>query len=160
MTETKILPDTARLWVYQNTEAIADEKIPAIASALSDFAANWQSHNHPLDALGQVLHNRFVILAVDETREEASGCSIDTSVHFMRDLERTFGLDLFNRMFFSYRDTNGAIYTVDHQAFSRLFAEGKITDETIVFDTMIKTYGDLQHNFEKPLKASWHKRMV
>lgn len=159
MNDILVLPDHAKVWVYQNTAAIDEAIIPAINEALKQFTANWKSHNHALNAVGMVLHNRFVVLGVDEENEAASGCSIDTSVHFIKQLERDFKLDLFNRMYFSYQ-LDGKVSTVDQQTFSKRYKDGIINDDTLVFDTMVKNYGQLQREFAKPLGVSWHRRMV
>jgi hypothetical protein len=45
-----------------------------------------------------VLLNRFVIIAADEDRLAASGCSIDSSVRFIKQLGQEFNLDFFNRL--------------------------------------------------------------
>ena len=42
--------------------------------------------------------NRFLILAVDESQASASGCSIDSSVKFVKAMESELGTDFFNRM--------------------------------------------------------------
>lgn len=160
MTITSTLPEHSRVWVYQNTKEINGEDLPKIEAALQGFVSNWKSHNHALEAEAKVLQGRFLILAVDEGKEAASGCSIDTSVQFMKELERTYGLDLFNRMYFSYVGQDGEIKTVDHLTFAKLYADGTIDDTTKVMDTMVRNIGELQAGFVKSLSESWHKRMV
>ncbi len=70
----------------------------------------------------------------DETQAEASGCSIDGSVHFVKELGAEIGVDFFNRMRFSYRDDRGAIHTVGREEFKLLYAQGQLTNDSIVFD--------------------------
>ena len=134
--------------------------MPEIEAAIQLFVANWKSHNHALNAKATILHQRFIVLAVDEALESASGCSIDTSVQFMRELERTYGLDLFDRMNFSYVKEDGEVVTVDRMTFAKMYADGEINDDTKVIDTMVQNIGELQNGFVKSLSESWHKRMV
>ena len=97
---------------------------------------------------------------VDESQADASGCSIDKSVAFLKVLQAEYGVDLFNRMIFSYQDTSGQVYSVDRNTFARLYATEQINDDTLVFDPLVATKQDLDQAFVKKLSQSWHKRMI
>lgn len=159
MTTTIDLPGTSRVWIYQNKGPIPDQVLPQIKEAVDRFATQWVSHNQQMSAKGIVLHDRFIILIADESRVGAGGCSIDSSVHFLKSLEQQFGLDLFDRMTFSYKSETG-VQTVDRNTFAELYAQGKIDDNTLVYDTLINNKEALDKSFEKPLGESWHQRMV
>lgn len=151
-------PDS-RVWVYQSDRPFTAAEVAEVENALQAFARQWVSHNRQLRAAAGIMHDRFVILAVDESQAGASGCSIDASVHFLKQLQAALGVELFDRMRFSYRDGEQVV-TVARDEFARRYAAGEITDNTPVYDTLVKTTGELQHRFEKPLHASWHSRMV
>jgi hypothetical protein len=152
-------PETARVWIYQAARPFRDAEVPEVEHKLQAFATQWVSHNRQLRASGGVLHNRFVVLAVDESQADASGCSIDKSVAFLKALQAEYDTDLFNRMLFSYLD-KGEVETVSREEFALLYANGHINDATPVFDTLVSTKGDFDTSFIKPLGASWHRRMV
>ncbi|MDB4728304.1 hypothetical protein OAF63_05895 [Saprospiraceae bacterium] len=159
MTTYNSLPDTTRIWIYQSNRPISDEKLPELKVQIQQFAKNWVSHNRELKAFGDVLHNQFVVLMVDESMAGASGCSIDSSVHFVQSLERNFGLSLFDRMTFTYQDGE-EVKSAPRDEFAQLYAEGKINDETLVFDNLVKNKAEFEARWLKPLGQSWHKRMV
>jgi len=159
MTKNIELPETTRIWIYQSNQPFPDQQIPQIQQQVQNFAQQWISHNRQLRAHGEVLHHRFVVLMVDESQAGASGCSIDKSVYFLKNLQVQYGVDLFDRMRFSYLDGEEVI-TVSREAFAQLYAEGKINNETLVFDTLVSNKGDFDQAFVKPLGKSWHKRMV
>ncbi|MFN7117254.1 MAG: hypothetical protein ACK4TA_10675 [Saprospiraceae bacterium] len=159
MTTTIPLPPSTRIWIYQSNQPFPDIKVPEVQKLVQDFAQQWISHNRQLRAHGDVLHNRFVILMVDESQADASGCSIDKSVYFLKNLQAQYGVDLFDRMRFSYLDGE-EVKTVSREEFESLYAEGKINDETPVFDTLVNNKADFDNNFIKPLHRSWHKRFV
>lgn len=159
MTTYDTLPDTTRVWVYQANRPFRDEDIPEIRQEVRAFAQRWISHNRQLRAHADVLHNRFIVLMVDEGQADASGCSIDKSVYFLKQLQAEYGVDLFDRMAFSYKDGD-EVHTVPREEFARLYREGRINDNTLVFDTLVNTKGALDENWLKPLSQSWHKRMV
>lgn len=153
-------PQQTRVWVYQANQPFSSQDIPEIRRQLNDFARQWVSHNRRLLAAGEVLHDRFVVLMADESHVDAGGCSIDRSVTFLKGLQAAYGVDLFDRMRFSYLDKNGDVHTVDRPTFARLHAEGFIDDQTPVFDTLVANKADFDRAFVKPLAQSWHKRMV
>lgn len=153
------MADQSKIWIYQSNRPLTqDEAIPT-QIALDQFAANWVAHNQQLKAMAILVEQRFIILAVDETLAGASGCSIDSSVHFLKKLQQHLGIDLFDRMRFAYIDVEGKLQSADRTEFAQLYEVGTITDDTSVVDTLVKTKGALS-SFIKPLKDSWHRQMV
>ena len=154
----KMSPDS-RVWVYQSNVAFTDEMVVSVKAKLTRFVEQWSAHHQPLAAHGDVLYNRFIVLMVDERLNQASGCSIDASVSFIRSVEKEFDVDLFDRMVFSFKK-NGAVISVPKDQFTKLYQEGIIQDDTLVFDNLVSKKKDLDTNWIKPLKESWHKRFV
>ncbi|HMN90354.1 MAG TPA: hypothetical protein PKD70_07905 [Saprospiraceae bacterium] len=159
MTNSIALPPSTRVWIYQSNQPFAAKDTTDIRQAVQTFAQQWVSHNRQLRAHADILHDRFIVLMVDESQAGASGCSIDKSVYFLKDLQAQYDVDLFDRMQFSYLDGE-VVQTVSKDAFRMLYLEGKINDETPVFDTLVNNKGDFDAYFIKPLKKSWHKRMI
>ena len=153
------LRSTARIWIYQSREPFSPDVETAIRERLDGFVAQWVAHNQPLAATSEVYHQRFIVLMVDEAQNVASGCSIDTSVGFIRELEQEFGLSLFDRMTFSYQK-EGEVFTVPRQRFSQLYEAGEIDQSTLVFDNLVKTKEEFDTRWLRPLGESWHKRFV
>lgn len=154
------LSSESRVWIYGAERALTAAETATVRKRAQEFVAQWMSHQQSLSAAADVLHNRFLVLAVDETQAEASGCSIDGSVHFVKELGAEIGVDFFNRMRFSYRDEQGKIHTVGREEFKLLYAQGQLDNESIVFDPLVKELGELRQIFERPLEDSWHSRMV
>lgn len=153
------LPDSTRTWIYQSSRPFSDDEISALKTLLTRFTQSWASHSRQLCAFGDVLFGRFILLMVDEDQAGASGCSIDASVSFLQQLEKRYGVDLFDRLTFAWLE-DGAVKTAEQGEFARLYNEGTIGDETIVFDNLVKTKGDFEKAWLKPLGKSWHKRLV
>jgi len=151
-------PDS-RVWIYQSNRTLSDVEVDKINPMLSEFSAQWVSHNQQLKAAGEILYNRFLVLMVDQTMAGASGCSIDSSVRFITDLGNQIGVSFFDRMTFPYRK-NDQIQFASKDEFEQLFANGVIDDNTVVFDNLVKTKKELESVWEKPLAQSWHKRFV
>lgn len=156
---TPTLSATARVWIYQANTPFAAADTAAVTAHLQQFARQWVSHNNQLLADAALLHDRFVVLTVDESHAGASGCSIDSSVKFIKQLGAQYDRDLFDRMRFSY-EKGGEVFTVSREAFVDLYERGEIDDDTIVFDTLVDNIEKLNTAFRKPLKDSWHARFV
>ena len=154
-----LLPGVSRVWIYQSNRPLSDEEVRELRPIVQQFVTQWVSHNRQLSAYGDVLHHRFIVLMVDESKAGASGCSIDSSVHFMKQVENRFGIDLFDRMRFSYK-SGDQVETVSSTDFGQLFKAGKIDDNTLVFDNLVATKDAYESGWLKPLKDSWHKRFV
>lgn len=153
------LPDTTRVWIYQSNVSFKDTDIPKLRNTLQTFAKNWVSHNKMLRTYADVYHNQFIVLMVDESLAGASGCSIDSSVRFMQQLQAEYKVNLFDRMCFAYLNED-KIKTASRDEFSSLYQQKHITDETLVFNNLVNTKLDFEQKWQVQLGDSWHKRMV
>jgi hypothetical protein len=153
------LSETSRVWVYQSSKVLSEKEEIVLKSQLSAFVKDWTAHSQQLSAASDILFNRFIILAVDESQAGASGCSIDKSVHFLQTIENQYVMQLFDRMTFAYLDNN-EVKTASNIEFKRLYTEGPLTNDTLVFDNMVNTLAALKSSWLKPLSESWHKRFV
>ena len=160
MTQLDQLAPEARIWIYGAAHRLSKEQVTTARRRAREFVAGWVSHQRELSAAADILHDRFLVLAVDESQAAASGCSIDGSVHFVQNLGAELGVDFFDRMRFSYRDEAGNIHTVSREEFKALYENGSIGNDTVVFDPLVKELGELRQIFERPLEDSWHVRMV
>lgn len=158
MIELNNFADESRVWIYQSNHPFDESTSAQIREELQAFARQWVSHNRALKAHAEILHNQFIVLVVDETNAGASGCSIDASVHFLKNLQAKYGVDLFDRMKFAYLQKD-EIKLADRLSFAQLYASGDITDSTLVVDTLVQKKRDLGKMI-KPLRESWHARMV
>ncbi len=154
------LTSSSRIWIYGAERALNAEETKLVRARMQAFVKDWVSHRQSLRAATDILHNRFLVVAVDESEAEASGCSIDGSVAKIKEIGTEIGVDFFNRMRFSYRDEQGRIQTVSKDEFKKLYHGGQLPNDAIVFDTLIKEVGELRQIFERPLEDSWHSRMV
>jgi hypothetical protein len=153
------LKETSRVWVYQSSKMLNEKEVVVLQSQLNAFVKDWTAHSQQLSASSDILFNRFIILAVDESQAGASGCSIDKSVHFLQSIENQFVMTLFDRLTFAYFEENEA-KTVSSSDFKRLYTEGVVSDETLVFDNMVNTVSGMKSGWLKPLRESWHRRFI
>lgn len=153
------LPDHARVWVYKTARDLSHAEQNLVRDRGAAFTSSWAAHGAPLDATVEVLHDRFVIVAVDEEQAMASGCSIDKSIGFIKNLEHDLNLMLTDRMIVVY-EVDGAITSCRLQELPQLLKDGEITGDTIVFDDLVPTLGELRKRFRAALKTTWLERYL
>ena len=158
-TQYKNLPNNARVWIYQSDREFTAKEIEIVSVKAVDFINQWTRHGDDLKGSFTFKYNQFLVLAVDETFNTVSGCSIDSSVRFIQALEKELQLDLMNKMNVTFKD-NEHINLVKLADFQRFAKEQKITSETIVFNNMVATKEDFENNWEVPARESWHKRFL
>lgn len=149
----------SKVWVYQSDRPFTADEETTLNGALAQFTQQWTAHNQQLKAIGEVRNNRFIILMVDETQAEASGCSIDKSVHFIKEVESHYGVALFNRLLVSY-EVNGEVRTTDVTALKNLFETGEIHQDTLVFNALVTTKEQLDSQWQQPIGQTWMKRYL
>ncbi|MCC6542278.1 MAG: hypothetical protein IT225_08670 [Flavobacteriales bacterium] len=153
------LPDHARIWVYKAARDLSHAEQNLVRDRGQVFTSTWAAHGSPLDATVEVLHDRFVVVAVDEDQALASGCSIDKSISFIHSLEHDLNLMLTDRMVVVFEAADG-VTSCRLQDLPALLKEGRVTPDTLVYDDLVPTLGDLRTRFAMPLHATWLQRYL
>src|SRR5210317_1994473 len=126
------LPESARVWIYQADKLFTAEQERFIESRAKEFCGQWAAHGTPLASSFKILHGKFLVLAVDEGVNMASGCSIDSSVHFIKSLEQSLRINFFDRTQVAFL-IDEQIFTTDLKAIKSEIGNGKIDEETLTF---------------------------
>ena len=148
----------SKVWIYQSNREFTETEATEIQKTLNDFVSGWLAHGEDLKAKAEIFHNFFIVITVDESLVSTTGCSIDASVRVLKDIEQTYGLDLFNRFNMAYRE-NGKIIATNKETFETLVSIQQITPETIVFNNMVSTLADFVSKWEVPFSESWHQHV-
>ncbi len=92
------LPDSSRIWLHlANRKLVASEE-QFLKEELTLFLDSWSAHGKRLQCNATLLFSQYLIFSVDENIESASGCSIDSSVHFAKRMGSELGIDFFTRL--------------------------------------------------------------
>ena len=158
-TEYKNLPNNSRVWIYQSDREFTEKEVEFISTKAIDFINQWTRHGDDLKGSFTIKYNQFLVLAVDESFNNVSGCSIDSSVRFVKELEKELQLDLMNKMNVTFKD-NENVNMVKLSDFQQFVKDKKVNAETIVFNNMVNTKEDFETNWEVAAKDSWHKRFL
>jgi len=155
MTASNTLPGSSRIWVYQAEREFTPDEANEVSRSTADFIESWTSHSQQVHASFELRYNRFLVLMLDESRVPAGGCSIDTSVHFIRSLESKFQNPMTDRMRFAFRDGD-KIRVMGKGEFEELVTAGNISGNTVVFNNLVSSKRELDSQWEIPMKESWH----
>ncbi len=150
------LPNDARVWVYQANRTLTPQEQIDMITFLSNFLENWTAHQQILKASVKILNNFLVIIALDESYQAASGCSIDKQVHCIKQIEEKWGISLLDHSQIAYVSEN-TIQLVNFKEVKSAIGENKITPQTLIVNKNIATIGDLQSSLFLPAQETWLK---
>jgi len=101
-----------------------------------------------------ILHEQLIVLAVDESQLGASGCSIDSSVRALRNLEELLGVNLVDQGKLTLRNQAGQLQVLPALGIKSRISSGEITPDLEVIQPQIHTKADLSELWI-PLSKSW-----
>lgn len=135
------LQDDAKIWSYQADRLLSTTEVNWIKDQLKQFLPEWAAHGTKLKAYGDVLNSAHVVLAVDESAHNASGCSIDSSVRFIKSLEKELGVSFFNRLKMLVEDEGDLKYI----GFSEI---DSLPESCFVYNNMVTSVGEFKTNWK------------
>jgi hypothetical protein len=145
----------SRVWVYQSDRKFTSTEENEILNKLASFTNQWKAHGNELLAKAEIRYGFFIILTVDESQAGVTGCSIDSSVRLVKEIEQEYHVDLFNRFNIAYK-VNGEVVVNSKEDFETLVNIKQVTPETIVFNNMVQNLKELESKWEVPFQNSWH----
>jgi hypothetical protein len=148
------LPDTARVWVYQADRKLFEGEQELVHQKMIRFCENWNTHGHVMPTSFVLLHGQILVLAVDESSLGASGCSIDSSVRMLRELESLLAVNLTDQGKVSLRRATGELQVFPALGVKSKVQSGEITLDQEVVNPLIRSKADL-HQLWQPVGSSW-----
>ena len=149
----------SRLWIYQANRFFSAGEKSQLEDGLKELCEQWTAHQVPLQTSFAVEHSLFVILAVDELQAGASGCSIDSSVHFLKGLQQSLGIDFFDRSQMAFID--GVQVTLHPiTSLKTLFEDHTLTGESVAFNPLVTTKSDWIEKGRIKVKDSWLNKFL
>lgn len=146
--------DSSRVWIYQSSRLFTISEAFEIEAILKKFASEWQSHGVPVKGYANLFYGQFIILMADETATGVSGCSTDSSVRVIKQIEQQFGVNMFDRQMLAFY-IKDKIQLLPLSQLNYAFENGFITADTIYFNNLVATKAALLNNWQVPVKDSW-----
>lgn len=153
------LSGQSRVWVYQSNRIFTDKEIEELDDLIRDFITSWTAHNQVLKGFGKTYHHRFIALMVDETANNASGCSIDKSLHFIQELQKRYNLNLLDRLAVAYI-VDDQIKVDQKDNFIEKVGMGHLGLDTPIFNNLVSTKEAFENEWKVPASKSWLARFI
>ena len=154
----KSLPKNSRIWIFPSSEEIDTNKKSILKERLVKFISDWTSHNKSIEASFELPYNRFIVVALNQNNQNASGCSIDSLMNLIQIFEKEFDLILLDRMNVLYRDKSRKIVYLTLKDFVKMAKSKSINSSTTVFNNLVINKEEYMNLWEVPAINSWHSR--
>ena len=151
-------PDS-RVWVYQSNRLFSLNEALTIEELLNDFIAKWLSHGVRVKGAGYLFFGQFVILMADEKATGVSGCSTDSSVRLIKDIEQRFGVNMFDRTTLAFV-VKDKVQLLPLSQLQYAFDNRFIDSHTLYFNNLVQTKAELENNWLVPIKDSWLSKKI
>ena len=92
------LDDSSRLWMYGSETEFTEQQSDYITKKLTFFLENWEYHKNKLTASFNILEDRFIIIALDDSIHGVGGCSLDGLQRLIQTFEKELSITLMNRL--------------------------------------------------------------
>ncbi|WP_462253043.1 hypothetical protein [Ekhidna sp.] len=151
------MPEEARLWIYQAERKLTDKEVEFVRFNTEKFLSQWQAHGQDLKSSFTIEYDQFLVISVDESFSQASGCSIDASVHLIEALQSELGISFMTTSQVAFLQ-NDKINLYPFNKLKEQAKENVISPETLVFDNTVKNVAEFKSRWLKESGATWVKR--
>lgn len=145
---------SSKVWIYQSNRTFTMSEIFEIETILEDFTNIWKSHGAKVKGYATILYGQFIIIMADETQTGVGGCSTDSSIHIIKDIEKRFQLQMFNRELLAFWIKN-KVQTIPMAQVGYAIENGMLEKDSLYFNNLVNTKADMEANWLQPIAESW-----
>lgn len=149
----------SKVWIYQSSRLFAMSEALQIEEILHNFVGTWNSHGTPVKGYANLLFGQFIIFIADESATTVSGCSTDSSVHIIKQLETACKVSLFDRQSLAFV-VKDKLQIIPLQQLEYSLQNNFLTIDTLYFNNTVLTLQALQTEWLVPIKNSWLAKVV
>ena len=149
----------SRVWIYQSNRLFGMSEAFDIEDLLKEFTSQWKSHGATVKGAGHLFFGQFIVLMADETASGVSGCSTDSSVRLIKDIEQRFSVNMFDRMTLAFV-VKDKIQMLPLPQLQYAIDNAFINGDTLYFNNLVQTKEELERKWIVPVKDSWLSRKV
>ena len=144
----------SKVWIYQASKVFSLQEALEIEELLKEFAAQWKSHGTPVKGAAYLFFGQFIVLVADESATGVSGCSTDSSVRLVKDIEQKFGVSMFDRTTLAFV-VKEKVELLPLSQLQYAVDNGFINTDTLYFNNLVQTKEELENKWIIPVKDSW-----
>jgi hypothetical protein len=149
--------ENSRVWIYQADRLFLISEALDMEDMLKDFVNSWNSHGTPVKGYANLLFGRFLVFIADETATGVSGCSTDSSVRLVKQIEQKYNVEMFNRQLLAFI-VKDKIEQIPLSQLNYALENNLITPNTLYFNNTVLTKKEMEQNWIIPVKDSWMKK--
>ena len=131
----------SRMWFYGLKSPMSRAQAAELKGIMDEFVGGWKAHGAQLAAAYRLIADQFLIIAVDESQQQATGCSIDKSVHLLQEFGNKENLDFFNRMLVHVME-KGTFTSYSTSELKDAIAKGVVGPNTQLMNTTATTLAE------------------
>lgn len=150
---------SSRVWIYQSSRMFFLSEALQIEEMLEQFVANWKSHGDDVKGYANLFFGQFVVLMADESATGVSGCSTDGSVRIVKEIEKLYNVQLFERQTLAFV-VKEKIQLLPMSQLSYAVQNEFINAETLYFNNTVLTKKDMLEKWIIPVKESWLAKRI
>jgi hypothetical protein len=151
--------DDSRVWIYQSSRLFTISEALQIEDILHELVKNWKAHGVPVKGYANLFFGQFIILMADENATGVSGCSIDSAVRIIQQIEQKFNVQMFDWQSLAFV-VNDKVQIIPRQQFSYAIENNFITPQTLFFNNVVANKKELEENWMIPVEQSWLKKKI
>jgi hypothetical protein len=144
----------SRVWIYQSPRLFMISEALQMEEMLEAFVREWHSHGTPVKGYANLFYGQFIVLIADESASGVSGCSTDSSVRLIKEIEKTFNTPLFDRLSLAFF-IKEKVQMVPLAQLPYALENGYIDENTLYFNNTVPTKEELEKKWIIPVKSSW-----
>ena len=144
----------SKVWIYQANRLFTMSEALEIEDLLKEFTEQWKSHGTPVKGSGYLFFGQFIILMADERATGVSGCSTDSSVRLIKDIEQRFRVNMFERTTLAFV-VKDKVQLLPLSQLQYAIDNGFIDSNTLYFNNLVETKEELEKEWIVPVKDSW-----
>lgn len=153
------IPEEAKIWVFPSNRKFYPQEVDEISKKIETFLQNWKSDRNDVECSFLIKHDRFIIIAADDTEHALSLDAHDALTTLILELEKQYNIVLMDKINVCYKQGDFVQYK-DLIEFKKLIKSKAVSDKTIVFNNMITVKEELRYNWEINIMESWLGRLV
>lgn len=144
----------SRVWIYQSSRRLTLSEALELEQDIKAFAESWNTHGRANSSYINLFFGQFLVIMADESLGAVSGCSTDSSVRFVKELEKKFGVQFFDRQLLAFVIKDD-IQVLPMGQLEYAIRQGFITGDTLYFNNLVSNKKDWTEKWLIPVKDSW-----
>ncbi|MBE7171568.1 MAG: hypothetical protein INR73_13320 [Williamsia sp.] len=144
----------SRVWIYQSNRLFNLSEALQIEDMLNSFSEQWLSHGDKVKAYANLFFGQFIVLMADESAAGVSGCSTDSSVRLVKQIEQQFNVNLLDRQLLAFI-VKDKLQMLPLSQLPYAIQNHFIDADTIYFNNLVSTKKELEEEWMIPVKNSW-----